>query len=71
MALVDTAPSITVRELAAVIRLVYEKSGITLHDGKQALIQAALAAWLETLEAKGLILVPLTAVVRRNLVSRG
>lgn len=42
MALVDTAPSITVRELAAVIRLVYEKSGITLHDGKQALIQARL-----------------------------
>ncbi len=32
----------TDRELSAVIALVYEKSGITLHDGKRALITARL-----------------------------
>lgn len=30
------------RELGAIVRLVYEKSGITLHDGKRALITARL-----------------------------
>jgi chemotaxis protein methyltransferase CheR len=33
---------LTDRELNAVVRLVYEKSGITLHDGKRALIVARL-----------------------------
>lgn len=42
MPFVDTAPAISDRELAAVIRLVYEKSGITLHDGKRALVVARL-----------------------------
>src|SRR5438128_1877258 len=33
---------LTDRDLAAVVRLVYEKSGITLHEGKRALIVARL-----------------------------
>ncbi len=37
----EPAP-ITDKELGAVIRLVYEKSGITLHDGKRALVTARL-----------------------------
>ncbi|MGE3276432.1 MAG: protein-glutamate O-methyltransferase CheR [Vicinamibacterales bacterium] len=39
---VDAAPTLTDRELGAVIRLVYERSGITLHDGKRALVVARL-----------------------------
>lgn len=35
-------PVLTERDLAAVVRLVYEKSGITLHEGKRALITARL-----------------------------
>jgi chemotaxis protein methyltransferase CheR len=42
MSFVESAPAISDRELAAVIRLVYEKSGITLHDGKRALVVARL-----------------------------
>ncbi len=47
MATTDTlaahdALAISERELASVIKLVYEKSGITLHDGKRALILARL-----------------------------
>ena len=34
--------AISERELASVIKLVYDKSGITLHDGKRALILARL-----------------------------
>ena len=40
--LVDSAPALTDRELADIIRLVYDRSGITLHDGKRALIVARL-----------------------------
>jgi chemotaxis protein methyltransferase CheR len=40
--LVDSAPVLTDRELADIIRLVYDQSGITLHDGKRALIVARL-----------------------------
>lgn len=42
MMAVESAPSLTDRELAAVIRLVYERSGISLHDGKRALVVARL-----------------------------
>ena len=33
---------LTDRDLATIVRLVYEKSGITLHDGKRALVMARL-----------------------------
>jgi chemotaxis protein methyltransferase CheR len=36
--LLQSIPSLGDRELADIVRLVYEKSGITLHDGKRALI---------------------------------
>ena len=42
MLTVEAAPSLTDRELGAIARLVYEKSGITLHDGKRALVTARL-----------------------------
>jgi chemotaxis protein methyltransferase CheR len=35
-------PHLTDHELTAIVRLVYEKSGITLHEGKRALITARL-----------------------------
>lgn len=38
----ETIPELTDRELAAITKLVYEKSGITLHDGKRALVTARL-----------------------------
>jgi chemotaxis protein methyltransferase CheR len=38
----DRAIDLTDAELSAVVRLVYERSGITLHDGKRALIVARL-----------------------------
>lgn len=38
----DGTPVLRDRELSAIVRLVYEKSGITLHDGKRALITARL-----------------------------
>ena len=37
-----TRPSSRDRDLATIVRLVYEKSGITLHDGKRALVTARL-----------------------------
>ncbi len=46
--LVESVPAITDRELQAIVRLVYEKSGITLHDGKRALITARLQKRLRT-----------------------
>ncbi len=36
------APPLTDKDLAAIIRLVYAKSGITLHEGKRALVTARL-----------------------------
>jgi chemotaxis protein methyltransferase CheR len=41
-AVIDRGLELTDAELAAVVRLVYERSGITLHDGKRALIVARL-----------------------------
>src|SRR5262245_34492993 len=38
----DSVPEISDRELKAIVRLVYEKSGITLHSGKKALVTARL-----------------------------
>jgi chemotaxis protein methyltransferase CheR len=35
-------PEVTDRDLAAIVRMVYEKSGITLHAGKRALVSARL-----------------------------
>ena len=35
-------PPLTDRDLQAIVRLVYEKAGITLHEGKRALITARL-----------------------------
>jgi len=35
-------PPLTDKDLAAIIRLVYQKSGITLHEGKRALVTARL-----------------------------
>jgi chemotaxis protein methyltransferase CheR len=42
MAIADAALTLSDRELGAVIRLVYERSGITLHDGKRALVVSRL-----------------------------
>lgn len=44
----EPAP-ITDKELSAVITLVYDKSGITLHDGKKALVTARLQKRLKAL----------------------
>ncbi|MDE3154267.1 MAG: protein-glutamate O-methyltransferase CheR [Acidobacteriota bacterium] len=38
----EAAPALSDRELNAVVQLVYQRSGITLHDGKRALITARL-----------------------------
>ena len=44
-------PALTDRELSAIIELVYKKSGITLHDGKRALITARLHKRLKAVGA--------------------
>ena len=38
----DALPEISDKELKTIVRLVYEKSGITLHSGKKALVTARL-----------------------------
>jgi chemotaxis protein methyltransferase CheR len=43
------SPTLTDRDLRAIIALVYEKSGITLHDGKRALVAARLQKRLRQL----------------------
>ena len=40
--LVPLSPECTDRDLAAIVRMVYESSGITLHAGKRALVSARL-----------------------------
>jgi chemotaxis protein methyltransferase CheR len=40
--LVETGPTLTDRDLQAIIRLVRDRSGISLHDGKRALVVARL-----------------------------
>jgi chemotaxis protein methyltransferase CheR len=42
MMLIESTPTLTDGELQGIVRLVYEKSGITLHAGKRALIVARL-----------------------------
>ena len=42
MLAIEGAPVLTDRELTAIVKLVYVKSGITLHDGKRALVMARL-----------------------------
>lgn len=42
-------PPLTDRELSAIVRLVYDKSGIALHDGKRALVAARLHKRLKAL----------------------
>ena len=44
-------PALSDRELSAIIDLVYKKSGITLHDGKRALITARLHKRLKAVGA--------------------
>jgi chemotaxis protein methyltransferase CheR len=39
---IGTIPLLTDRDMATIVRLVYEKSGISLHDGKRALVTARL-----------------------------
>ena len=39
---VNAVPELSDRDLATIVRLVYEKSGITLHSGKRALVTARL-----------------------------
>ena len=41
------SPELSDRDLAAIVRLVYEKSGITLHAGKRALVTARLQKRLQ------------------------
>jgi len=38
----ETGPALTDRDMATVVRIVYEQSGIRLHDGKRALVTARL-----------------------------
>jgi chemotaxis protein methyltransferase CheR len=44
----DDACELSDRELAAIVKLVYDKSGITLHEGKRALIVARLQKRVRT-----------------------
>ncbi len=46
---VTPTATLTDRELRAIIALVYEKSGITLHDGKRELVAARLQKRLRQL----------------------
>jgi len=48
MTFVESPPTLTDGELAGIVRLVYEKSGITLHAGKRALIVARLHSRVRT-----------------------
>ena len=43
----NTVPELSDRDLAIIMRLVYEKSGITLHSGKRALVTARLQKLLK------------------------
>jgi polysaccharide deacetylase 2 family uncharacterized protein YibQ len=68
---VETVEAVRARlaELEALARR--EGAAVAIGHPKEATL-AALGAWLGTLETKGLVLVPLSAVVRRNLaVARG
>jgi chemotaxis protein methyltransferase CheR len=45
--LLNAVPELTDRDLATIMRLVYDKSGITLHSGKRALVTARLQKLLK------------------------
>lgn len=45
----DTIPGLTDRDMAHIVKLVYDKSGITLHDGKKPLVVARLQKRLKAL----------------------
>jgi chemotaxis protein methyltransferase CheR len=45
----DAEPVLTDRDMARIVKLVYEHSGITLHDGKKALVVARLQKRLRAL----------------------
>jgi len=47
-----------------------EGAAIAIGHPKEATL-SALGPWLETLQAKGFVLVPVSAIVRRNLTARG
>lgn len=49
MSVLAPTPTLTARELERIIKLVYEKSGITLHEGKRELVVARLQKRLRTL----------------------
>jgi polysaccharide deacetylase 2 family uncharacterized protein YibQ len=55
-------------ELEAIARR--EGAAVAIGHPKEATL-AALAPWLQTLETKGFILVPLSAIVRQGLTQRG
>jgi chemotaxis protein methyltransferase CheR len=49
VAVLDTAPVLSDKDLSFVVKLVYERAGIRLHDGKRELITARLQKRLRTL----------------------
>jgi chemotaxis protein methyltransferase CheR len=46
----DAGPALSDREMTRIVQFVYEKSGITLHDGKRALVVARLQKRLKALD---------------------
>jgi polysaccharide deacetylase 2 family uncharacterized protein YibQ len=67
---VETVEAVRARlaELEALARR--EGAAVAIGHPKEATL-SALGPWLETLEAKGLVLVPVSAIVRRNVTARG
>lgn len=49
MTVMEAGPVLTDREMSRIVQFVYEKSGITLHDGKRALVVARLQKRLKAL----------------------
>ena len=49
MPVMSETATLTDRELRAIVAIVYEKSGITLHDGKRELVAARLQKRLRQL----------------------
>jgi hypothetical protein len=67
---VETADSVRgqLTELEAIARR--DGFAVAIGHPKEATL-SALASWLETLENKGLVLVPVSAIVRHGLAQRG
>jgi polysaccharide deacetylase 2 family uncharacterized protein YibQ len=61
-----------VRKQLAELEATARREGMAIAIGhpKEATL-SALGPWLETLQAKGFVLVPVSAIVRRNLTARG